>query len=82
MTPLKTEHTNAVLNAPQEWDANTHGPCAGLPVLVHEDDGMRTFYSYWSATWTERLSVLLGRPVRLCVVGQSHPPVHLDTERH
>lgn len=82
MTPLKTEHTNLVLGAPQGWNANAHGPCIGLPVLMQDDEGLRTFYSYWTGTWRERLAILFGRPVRLCVVGQSHPPVHLDTEPH
>jgi hypothetical protein len=82
MTPIKTEHTTHVLGAPQGWNANAHGPCVGLPVLRQVDAGLPEFYSYWRATWRERLAIFFGRPVRLCVVGQAHPPVHIDTEPH
>lgn len=78
MKPIKTPHTNAILGAPPGWNEAQHGPCIGLPVLQTEDP---YFYSYWATTWRERLSILIGRPVRLCVVGGSHPPVSMDTER-
>lgn len=82
MTPVQNEHTTRILGAPQGWNASAHGPCNGLPVLMEDDAGLRTFYSYWRATWRERLAILFGRTVRLCVTGQAHPPVHLDTEPH
>ena len=80
MTPIKNEHTVIVLGAPKNWDAEKLGPCNGLPVLVQREEGQMTFYSYWQATWRERFAILFGRPVRLCVVGDGHPPVHIDTE--
>lgn len=79
MQPIKTRHTNKVLGAPKDWDELKHGPCIGLPVVETEDP---YFYSYWSLTWRERLSVLIGRPVRLCIAGRAHPPVMLDTLQH
>jgi hypothetical protein len=81
MKPIKTEHTNLTLGAPQGWDASANGPCEGLPILRQSEDGLTTNYSYWRAEWKERIAVLFGRPIRLCVVGQAHPPVHLDTEK-
>ena len=82
MKPVKNEHTVIVLGAPQGWDANALGPCEGLPVVVEQEGNHFLFYSYWRATWRERIAVLFGRTVRLCVTGHSHPAVHLDTEPH
>lgn len=78
MTPTKNELTTRTLGAPQGWNVNARGPCIGLPVAFDPDD--QAFYSYWTATWRERLAILFGRPVRLCVASMAHPPVHLDTE--
>ncbi|NEU94797.1 hypothetical protein [Bradyrhizobium uaiense] len=80
MKPIQTEHTNAVLGAPPNWDAEANGPCGGLPVLVQDEGGLPAFYSYWRPTWRERFEILFGRLIRLCVVGRTHAPVHLDTE--
>jgi hypothetical protein len=76
MTPISNELTSVVLGAPQGWNARAKGPCVGLPVAM--DDG--NFYSYWRATWRERLAILFGTPIRLIVAGQAHPPVTLDTD--
>lgn len=81
MKAIKNEHTNDLLGAPSNWDAPKHGPCLGLPVLIENDNGLKSFYSYWQTTWRERLAILFGRPVRLVVIG-NHPPVHIDTEPH
>lgn len=75
MIPTVNELTHITLRAPENWDDETRGPCAGLP--VHYSDGV--FYSYWKVTWRERLAVLFGRPVRLSLVAGRHPPVMLDT---
>jgi hypothetical protein len=77
MKPTSNELTTLTLGAPKNWDAEKNGPCGGLPVCKQDGE----FYSYWVTTWRERLAILFGRPVRLCVVGAGHPPVHLDTER-
>ena len=77
MTPIRNKFTNHVLGAPVNWDAEKHGPCIGLPICA-ADEGYN--YSYWSLSWRERLQVLFGRPVRLCVLSTTgHPPVMLDT---
>lgn len=77
MKPTTNELTTITLGKPITWDEATQGPCGGLPVCRQDGE----YYSYWTTTWRERLAILFGRPVRLCVVGFSHPPVHLDAER-
>ena len=66
--------TNRVLGAPPGWNEGLHGPCEGLPVVVTDDPYI---YSYWRLSWNERLCILIGHPVRLCIVGTSMPPVSL-----
>lgn len=75
MTPINTINTTKILGAPNEWDASKHGVCTGLPILETEDPYM---YSWWNLTFKERIKILFGKPVRLCVVGKSHPPVALQ----
>jgi hypothetical protein len=76
MTPIETKHTATILGAPANWNAERLGPCRRLPVAV--GDGFTC--SYWRASWKERVAILLGRPVRLCVAGPIQPPVWVDTE--
>ena len=78
MKPIHTDATTVVLGAPANWNAEIDGPCHGLPIVRTEDDPLQ--YSYWSTTWRQRLSILFGKPIRLCVFGAGHPPVHLDTK--
>jgi hypothetical protein len=75
MKPVRHAHTNATLGKPIDWDKFSRGePCGNLPVVYM--DGR--FYSFWKVTWKEWFALLRGKPVRLCVVGDSHPPVSLD----
>lgn len=67
--------TNKTLGAPQGWNTDALGECGSLP--VHMDPPY--FYSWWHVTWRERLAILFGRKVRLCIVSGAHPPVSLDT---
>lgn len=75
MRPIKNSLTTFVLGAPTNWDEARHGICK--PLYVAYDDDSR-FYSYWKPTWRERIRVLYGFPVRLCVHSNGHPPVALD----
>jgi len=77
MKPFKHPLATFTLRAPKDWNEVKRGPCYGLPVYFDASDP--SFYSYWVATWRERLAILFGRPVRLCVASNVHPPVHLDT---
>ena len=74
MKPLKMPHTSRVLGAPKDWDEKRSGPCIGLPIT----DSEGVMYSWWKATWRQRLQIAIGRPVRLAVIGSAHPPVSLD----
>lgn len=72
MTPFHHPSANVVLVAPEGWD---EGDCDDL--RVHQADGVMS--SFWRPSWPERLAILLGRPVRLAIVSDLHPPVWLDT---
>jgi hypothetical protein len=77
MTPTQNELTTLTLGAPPNLDeAKMGAACKGLPVCRADE----RFYSYWQTTWRERLAILCGRSVRLCVASEAHPPVHLDTD--
>ena len=75
MTPATMPHTTEILFAPEGWDSRTYGACESLPIT--RSGGV--LYSYWRPTWRERLHVLFGRPVRLCVASANHPAVAVDT---
>lgn len=53
------------------------------PIQMH-GDGMEVdvkddmMISYWKPSWVERIKILLGKPVRLCVIGSIHPSVGID----
>ena len=70
MKPVKKPHSNIVLKAPQNWDAAEHGECLDLHATRHE--GM--FFTYWKAGFKERLKILFGGSVRLCVISNSFAP--------
>ncbi len=74
MRPIKTKTTTRVLRAPM--DLVEKFPCEDLPVA--EGDGIMA--SYWRTTWRERFAILFGRPVRLVLNADRHPPVYLDTK--
>jgi hypothetical protein len=76
MTPIRMPHTTRTLGAPKNWDEGKNGPCVGLPIT--DVDGV--MLSYWKPTWTQRLLVLAGRPVRMAIWGSAHPPVWVDTQ--
>jgi hypothetical protein len=76
--PIRMNYTNAVLKVPAGWDESKLGPCVGLP--GHRDESLLLVYSWWSLTWRERLGLLIGRTLRLGVVGRSMPPVSLDVD--
>jgi hypothetical protein len=62
MTPINMGATR-ILNAPPGWDEAADGPCIGLPVV----DAHGHIYSFWRVAWRERLRILFGRPVQLCI---------------
>ncbi len=76
MTPIRMPHTNRILIAPKNWDISK-GECKELPISDYEG----VIYSYWKPTLKERVKILLGYKIRLCVASSIHPPVHIDTEK-
>jgi len=74
VTPINTSATTVVLGKPRDWDDEKMGSCGGLP--IHRTDDAHQ-YSWWQLSWRERWWIVIGRPVRLCVIGRGHPPVSL-----
>ena len=75
MKPIRTENTTSVLGKLSDWDEHMRGPCGGLPICRTADGEM---FSWWRPSFRERLALLFGGNVRLCVVGGLHPPVALQ----
>lgn len=73
MAPIRTEHTTTILGAPKDWDEAKDGKCVGLP--VHKDTATNCFYSFWQPSEEDISNILAGVPIRLTVVGFTHPPV-------
>lgn len=60
-----------MLGAPKDWDKDK-GEIVPLPVTV---DDYGVMHSFWRPTEVDIASILAGLPIRLSVVGVSHPPV-------
>lgn len=68
--PVAFTGMNTIFRAPQNWDAEKHGECADLPVMVQ--DGVCT--SAWMPSEAEKALIAAGQPILLAVVGHQ-PPV-------
>lgn len=77
MTPTVTDSTNLLLKAPSNWEEKDRGKCNDLPVSYY--DGI--YYSYWNFSFIEKLKILFGNPIRVCILSDSHPPIALDLEK-
>lgn len=75
LIPYKFQEDNRELTAPDNWDADTYGPCATLP--VHVDVENACYVSRWKLGFRNRLLVLLGYPIQLTVKG-FQPPVIVE----
>jgi hypothetical protein len=73
MMPVRSEHTNAMLGAPKDWNPEQEGECIGLP--VHRDQQNNVFLSFWQPSEQDIANILAGVPIRLTVFGGGHPPV-------
>jgi len=80
MRPIEHPLATNTLAPPVNWDRERQGDCRSLSVCFDREDGR--FYSWWKPSWRERLSLVLGVPVRLCIAASSHPPVALQVERN
>lgn len=66
------------LGRPVDWDEKKNGPCDSLPVMRTPWNGVPAFVSLWKPSIAELAHLCAGGHVRLCVVGQLHPPVAVD----
>jgi hypothetical protein len=78
MRPTQHPTNNAVLRAPP---GSTLDECKPLAITrVRYADGLPGVWSYWTPTADERAAIAAGAPVRLGVLGETHPPVHIGVD--
>jgi len=75
MKPTYPPKTTRVLG-PSGWDASCGSPCGSLCIM----DVGGVMYSFWKPSLREKILILLGRSVKLGVVGDPHPSVSLGID--
>ena len=78
MKPVIHPSTNDVLAAPPgaSVDEFQH-----LPITrVRFSNGAPAVWSYWQPSEQERALIAAGAPVRLSIIGMTHPPLHLGVD--
>lgn len=73
MQPIKTESTNVIYEPPRNTNVPDKTKVASLPVT--REDGM--LHSFWQPSETDIANILAGVPIRLSILGKSHPAVSL-----
>lgn len=76
----KTQHptNNAVLGAPQGMSIDE---CEALPITrIKYADGVNAVASFWTPTPAELQLLNNGKPVRLIVLGNTHPPLSMGVD--
>ena len=69
---------NAVLGAPPGMSIEE---CGALPITrIQYADGTPAIASYWTHTPAELDLIADGKPVRLIVLGVTHPPLHIGVD--
>lgn len=76
MTPGVIKGATTVLGAPKDWDAATHGECAGLAVR----QGDYVLETAWIPSEEEKAAIAAGAPIILTIWGMAHPPVSINVE--
>lgn len=78
----RIEGATRILKSPTEWNNKDDGVCAGLAI---KDDvlpsGINCMASVWHPTTEELLLIQAGAPIKLWIVGQNHPAVHVGVSR-
>lgn len=78
MRPTQHASNNDVLQAPPQ---TPHDECQSLPITrVRFENGMPGCWSYWKPSAEERALIAIGKPVRLSVIGLTHPPIAVGVE--
>jgi hypothetical protein len=76
----KTQHpsNNAVLGAPPGMSREE---CGALPITrIEYSDGTQAVASFWTPSEAELQLLNSGKPVRLVVLGKTHPPLSLGVD--
>lgn len=76
----KTQHqtNNAVLGAPKGMSIEE---CEALPITrIKYSDGTPAVASFWTPTASELQLLNDGKPVRLIVLGNTHPPLSMGVD--
>ena len=71
MNPITFDEANNILKAAP----GTEDEVEDLPIYYGDTD----IISCWSATWWERLQILFTGRVWFWIMGETHPPVSLQT---
>lgn len=72
MTPIIHESSNRLYTSPK--DRISHYTVGDLPATV--DNGH--IYTFWQPSEVDIANIIAGMPIRLCVIGKSHPAISLE----
>lgn len=73
MKPAMFREMTSVLGAPNDWDAEKHGECGGLPIAFDPSSGAMT--SCWVLEPEDIAALAAGGRVYLTVFANRHPVV-------
>ncbi len=65
------------IGAPPNWDADKHGTCEALNVLIEETDGFRSFTSAYRMTPAEQQALAAGGELFLRILAHQHPVISM-----
>lgn len=65
------------IGAPKNWDADKHGTCEALCVLIEEADGFRSFTSAYRMTPAEQQALAGGGELFLRILAHQHPVISM-----
>lgn len=77
MEIIKLAGMNRELQPPKDWNPETDGECAPLPVFAEVVDGHMVMTSAWKPSAEELEQLNKGAAVALVIYGTIHPPVAL-----
>lgn len=78
MNPVQHPSNNDVLAAPPGVPIDE---CRPLYITrVRFTNGTPAVWSYWQPSQAERALIAAGAPVRLSILGNTHPPLHISVD--
>lgn len=75
MKAIRRQETNRIITQLGSWDDEQ--PFPDIPVVEYEG----VIHSYWRPSLWERVKILFGCPVRVCIASEYQPPIILDVEK-